>query len=284
MLKARYGLVYSTGDMAGTGIASFIKRLVDGLEEAECRDARCVEAYYIPELDSVLAGFEEDIIYLEFLDELLDVDAYIFLSRHKSEAGRRSLTVHHTGNPTSRADHGGSPYTLSISYSHMSKTLLKLVNKKAASRSLLGEYDVTLEATHHGPTGLSKPLVFIEIGSSEAEWRDDRARLVLAESVVEALSNQPAEDYCVPTVGFGGGHYPIKHTKLHLESEYCYGHIFAKYYFTEDIPVSVYKQAFTKNYPVKPEIGIIEKKSLKSGIRKTLIEYLNEIGVEYRYI
>ena len=46
------------------------------------------------------------------------------------------------------------------------------------NRSSVLDYEITIEATHHGPTSLKKPLLFIEIGSTEKQWADtQRPRL-----------------------------------------------------------------------------------------------------------
>ena len=42
------------------------------------------------------------------------------------------------------------------------------------SRGLDEEYDLTLETTHHGPV-LSTPTLYIEIGSTESQWKSSAA-------------------------------------------------------------------------------------------------------------
>ena len=283
--KAQYGLVYSIYDLAGKGIAdNLITLLKNDIEPIECHSKPCSEAYFIHSLDAYLVGFAEDVIHFEFLDEFFKVKSYVFLSRHKAEAGRKSLTVHHTGNPMPQASHGGNPLELSISNSHLSKKLLTTLFKKAEENNLLGEYEVTLEATHHGPTSLSTPLTFIEIGSTPTEWEDPRARRVIAETVIHTLEEEVVLDYCIPVTGYGGGHYPIKHTKIHLHERYCYGHILAKYALSNSVNPDVIRQSVIKNHPRPVELAIIEKKSLKSQVRKDLISHLEVFGVEYRFV
>jgi D-aminoacyl-tRNA deacylase len=282
--KARYGLVYSIHDLAGKGIAENIVKLVDGIEPVECTSSPCSEAFFINSLDSYLVGFSEDVIYFDFLDKFFEVESYIFLSRHKAEAGRKSLTVHHTGNPLPQASHGGRPLELSISNSHMSKKLFSTLYKIAEETGLSKEFDVTLEATHHGPTSLSTPLTFIEIGSTPSEWKDPRARRVIAGTVIKALTEPVEPDYCTPVSGYGGGHYPIKHTRIQLMEEYCYGHILAKYVLLDEVNPKVIHQSILKNYPRPVELAIIEKKSLRSQVRKDLISLLESHGIEFKYV
>ncbi|MCE4615290.1 MAG: D-aminoacyl-tRNA deacylase [Desulfurococcales archaeon] len=282
--KARYGLVYSILDLAGKGIASSLSKLLGDVESVECQSDPCSEAYFIPSINSYLVGFSQDVIYFDFLDKFFDVESYVFLSRHKAETGRKSLTVHHTGNPLPQASHGGNPLELSISSSHMAKKLLSILFRKTREAGLSDEYEVTLEATHHGPTSLSTPLTFIEIGSTDDEWRDPRARRVIAETVIQALQDIIKPDYCVPVAGYGGGHYPIKHTRIHLQEHYCYGHILAKYAFSNGVNPDVIRQSILKNHPRPVELAIIEKKSLKSQIRKDLVSIFEELDIKYKYV
>ncbi len=231
--KAKYGLVYSFQDLAGEGIASKILSRGGWSEcSIEWPGSKCWRRG-----ETVLAGFREDDIYFDFLDEVLDVEAYIVLSRHSSSSGTPTLSIHHTGNPGPSADYGGRPRELSWVYPRLSKALFLNYYYEAEKRRLLERYVFTLEATHHGPTGLSKPLVFIEIGSSEEQWSDTIAQEAAAEAVLSTISLEKMPD-CFPVVGVGGTHYPEKHTKLMLRDRYCYGHIFAKYvlqYLDEDI-------------------------------------------------
>ncbi len=269
-VKARVGLVYSTRDLAGKGIAKHVVELL-GLREG---GVLAGNTYYIGD-DIVLAGFNEDVIFFEFLDNYLDVEYYIVLSRHSSKAKIKSLTVHHPGNPTNNAEAGGKPRELSIAFPPMAKKLITLLDKYATEENLKEEYDVTLEVTHHGPTSLSKPIVFIEIGSSPEEWSDERARNLVARVVVDSITNTLPE--CMPSTGFGGGHYARKHTKIMLTTNYCLGHIFSKHvidYIDEEIIL----QAIKRSKPQSNNI-IIEKKGVKSTQRKKIKEIANKLGL-----
>src|SRR5207253_4771741 len=70
------------------------------------------------------------------------------------------------------------------------------------------QIEVTMEATHHGPTSLSMPVCFVEIGSGESEWTDPILGEIAANAVISAIE-KIGETY--PTaVGFGGTHYSAK--------------------------------------------------------------------------
>ncbi len=269
-VKAKVGLVYSTRDLAGKGIARHVVELL-GLREG---GVLAGNTYYIGD-DIVLAGFNEDVIFFEFLDNYLDVEYYIVLSRHSSKAKIKSLTVHHPGNPTNNAEAGSRPKELSIAFPPMAKKLITLLDKYATEENLKEEYDVTLEVTHHGPTSLSKPIVFIEIGSSPEEWSDERARNLIARVVADSITNTLPE--CMSSTGFGGGHYARKHTKIMLTTNYCLGHIFSKHvidYIDEEIIL----QAIKRSKPQSNNI-IIEKKGVKSTQRKKIKEIVNKLGL-----
>lgn len=270
-LAARYALVYSKSDPAGSGVAKWLLKLVPWREHGGS------DVLYSNRLDAYLAGFDADVVSFDFLDERFDVEAYVILSRHSSETGKPSLTVHHPGNPSGEARAGGRPLELAWAHPPLAKALLLELKRLAESYGLYGRFEVTLEATHHGPTSLSKPVVFVEIGSSPSEWVDEDARRVLAEAVVATLTAKLSD--CKAVSGYGGGHYPVKHTRLQLGSDYCYAHILAKYAFSHGVPDRlVLLQSVEKS--VKPvEALVIEKKGLKAVARRELERLASERGL-----
>lgn len=271
-----YGIVYSRKDPAGTGVAAKIKEYLKPREYSLCRDS--VECYCGD--NYVLACFEEDVIFFDFLDERLpSVDKYIVLSRHSSSAGVKSYTVHHTGNPGNEALYGGRPRSLAVASPKTTYTLLVKLYDYARIFGRDKEYDVSYEATHHGPTEVDKPLTFIEIGSSEEEWNDSVNHEVLARTVIWLLENGELE--CTPVIGVGGGHYPRKHTALALSKKYCYGHIFAKYSLNA-LDEELLAKAVERSVP-KPEIIVVEKKGTRRQHRLLIEDFAskNNLRVEY---
>ena len=280
-VKARYGLVYSTRDLAGTGIAEHVIS-IGGFDIEGIIDGR----KYFRGLNgkAVLASFDEDVIYFDFLDKYINANVFIVLSRHSSEARVKTLSAHHPGNPTEKALYGGKPLTLAYSSPIVLSVLFRKLYEIASRKGLIEEYDVVLEATHHGPTDVSKPVVFIEIGSSEEEWKDERAREVVALAVVEAiklLEKNSFSDVKI-AIGFGGGHYPRKFTTLVIKGEYCLGHILAKYAL-DKVRRDVIEQMVYKSNP-RPEYALIEKKSVKSAIRRDITELVGELGLKVIYV
>ena len=276
------GLVYSTQDPAGVGIANYISELFNC---EEVKVPRSVTAVYIKDLNAILASFNEDVIYFDFLDDVLNVDFYIVLSRHSAESGIKSLTVHHTGNPYNRASFGGNPYELSIANPPLTKLLLVKLSE-LRSRYGLTEFQVVYEATHHGPSSLKKPLTFIEIGSSVNEWRLPAAHRVVGDAVIDAIGEYLSTGVkCVGCVGFGGQHYSSTFTERALSTDECYGHIIPRYAINmlkSDKPEKmkyVFKQAILRN-SVKIERVVVLKK-LSRAIKDTVKELASGLGIEF---
>jgi D-aminoacyl-tRNA deacylase len=221
----------------------------------------------------LLAYIKEDSINAEGLDSVLEVEGIIFPSRHKSESGEPTLTVHVPGNPTLHASHGGKPCRLAWAWpQRMRNALAKLEEDKD---KLSQKYKVSLEATHHGPTELKVPTWFVEIGSSERFWKSEEAGVAIADAIWASL-NQPLKGKSA--VGFGGGHYAPKHTELCIRGDLAIGHIFPKYVI-KDLKREVIEQAFEKT--VKDcRVAVIDWKGIRGSERRKLIQMLEELSVE----
>ena len=107
-------------------------------------------------------------VYGQSLEEI-NPELFIFASRHVSEASRPSFLIHATGNWDVNADFGGSPNDLSNTSALLLKAGFVSLTENAKSTQL-SDFMVNVEVTHHGPTVLKKPLVFMELGSSKKEW------------------------------------------------------------------------------------------------------------------
>jgi D-aminoacyl-tRNA deacylase len=157
-------------------------------------------------------------LYLEDLDERYPHSkAFIFLSRHRSESGIPTLTCHCTGNYGVDDQYGGNPREIAISYPYLQKQFLKRITNV---RSSIPGYDIVVEASHHGPTSLKKPILFTEIGSTERQWLDRNAASVICDCMLDIIANG-LEEHCEKVgIGLGGTHYPIKFNKLLLQTEF----------------------------------------------------------------
>ena len=172
----------------------------------------------------LLARFENSIVFPPPLDEYFNPQAYIFLSRHSAESGIASLTAHTTGNFSGEAKFGGSGGELGRADPSLLKNYLVALWKRRFS---VGGYQVTMEATHHGPTSLQKPVMFVELGSSQEHWGDKKAAAVAGEALMESLADRTI--WSKVAVGLGGTHYPEKFTKMLIEGEMAFAYVAPKH-------------------------------------------------------
>jgi D-aminoacyl-tRNA deacylase len=199
----KVALINSRQDKAGVNIRHHIEQLIETIVPDGDLD-RVYDFYDVP----------ERLIHAEHIDTQIDADLLIFLSRHYSANPVPVLTVHVTGN-FGTAEVGGTPRTLAPAAPAMMQATLRSLKKHCPEG-----YRVSYEVTHHGPTGLSHPSFFVEIGSTEKEWTDPIAARAVAESVLSAAPVNP-----VPLVGFGGTHYATRQTEIALTSRGAFGHI-----------------------------------------------------------
>jgi len=164
----------------------------------------------------------------------------IFLSRHRSESGLRTLTVHPIG-CYSKADFGGREGTLVPSAPVPMTLAMRLVHQRARAHGL--DFKVSYETTHHGPS-LETPTFFIEIGSEEKAWAEVPPAEVLASVVLDVVRASPADDEPV-AIGIGGGHYAPRFTDVALAKRLSFGHMVPSYALekaTEDVLAQAMKR------------------------------------------
>lgn len=220
-----------------------------------------------------LVDIEEIHVFQDGLDKKLEaaglpVSLIIFASKHRSKEEINSLTVHCTGNPSGEARLGGHPKELAVSSPAAMKSILKEMKRLVEEKGL--KYDVTLEVTHHGPTELSVPSIYAEIGSTEIQWKDPEAGEIAAKAILGvSLKKVPV------ALGFGGGHYAMRQTGLLLETEISFGHNFPKYQL-EFVDEALIRQAVEKS---GAEFAYFDRKSMKSEDRNRISEILEKFGL-----
>jgi D-aminoacyl-tRNA deacylase len=214
-------------------------------------------------------------IYAEPDDIPSDVITSIFVSKHVSFSGRPALTVHTTGNLTKEAKFGGNPEEVSYVDPVIIRRTLRAL--KLGVEQVGVQIEVTMEATHHGPTNLSMPVCFVEIGSGEKEWRDPVLGEITANAVISAIE-KIGETY--PTaVGFGGTHYSAKHTRICMEGDYAIGHLVSSHSFDGGVSERVIGDTFNKTTG-SCNTAIVDWKGLHSNDRRKLIASLEAAGRE----
>jgi D-aminoacyl-tRNA deacylase len=213
-------------------------------------------------------------IYTDRIEVGFKPDVIIFASRHRSESNEPALTAHWTGNPTARADLGGQPKSLSPTDPRRLRTALLALD--SARERLKLNYAVTLEATHHGPTGLEAPTLFVELGSTELEWNDSVAGVAAAEAIWAAATDNQSN--VKTAVGFGGGHYCNKQCKLLREEGIAFSHIFSKYFFDDYDPAMV-QMAYDLTVG-GCKTAVIDWKGIRGPERRRLLDDLERMNAE----
>ncbi len=209
-------------------------------------------------------------VYQDGLDDKLasagfKPEALIFASKHRSKENRKTLTVHFTGN-VSEGKFGGLPYQLSVPAPHIAASLLKSL--KAAGST----FAVSYEATHHGPSALKTPSVYVEIGSTIDEWSDKAAGKIVALAILNIKETPDMPVY----VGIGGNHYAPRETALTLEANISFGHIIADH-LTALLTEDVIKQAFEKS---GTKAAYVDRKSIPREERSRIEGIITKLGYE----
>ena len=238
----KYSIIISKKDIAALTIYEALKK-INFLENVHVIQEKHVDSNYI--------------------DQKYPADFIIFPTKHKSDSLKKNLCVHNPGN-WGKADLGGKDATLPPSNASILKnTLLKLKELNNL------DYEVTGESTHHGPD-IATPSLFIEIGSSTLQWKDEEAALIIAKTI-ESIIKNPQKTYKT-AIGIGGGHYLPSFNKILERTDIALSYICPKYAL-EDLNEKVLSQAID-NTVGKVEFLLVEWKGL--GEHKEKIKELAE--------
>ncbi len=228
---------------------------------------------YRLDASTILITINHDMIHSGYLEQHFDAEVFIYCSRHRAASGKPALLVHSTGNFGSQADFGGNPKQLSVSAPSLVSVALKSLQRQKVERNL-GEFDVTLEVTHHGPTSMNTPVVFVELGSNEQFWEHEEGARAVAAAVMDCIK-EPLTG--TASIGFGGTHYASKFNKLVLEKGIIIGHMAPKYALTE-ITADVVSQML-KRSAQKIEQAIIDWKGTNAENKAVLFPILENLGI-----
>jgi len=178
---------------------------------------------YANEVANLLIA-DQEALTLDWLDGKFSPEYYLFLSRHRSESGTPTLTCHTTGNFSDSNEMGGKPRELAYAYPSLQKHYMKVLWN---DRSRIPDYQLVIEATHHGPTSLAKPTLFVEIGSTEKQWKDQNAVSAVCDAVMKTIRD--LKKYSNIGIGLGGTHYPSKFTELLINSDFALASVASKH-------------------------------------------------------
>ncbi|MCL2173421.1 MAG: hypothetical protein LBH62_01250 [Nitrososphaerota archaeon] len=208
-----------------------------------------------------------------------DAELIIFVSRHSSQSGTPTLTVHPPGN-FAGADFGGLPRTVSVSpAAAMSDTLKKLAFFQQKFGLL--RYEVSFEVTHHGPS-LNVPTMFVELGSSMSEWVDSKAACAVACATISAIETFEFKPTREAVIGVGGTHYNKKFTQMTLNGEVIFSHMIPKYAVV-NMDASLLKHCVERSLEKVSEV-LLDWRGIKSEDKPDLMAALDAAGLVYRKI
>lgn len=225
-------LVAYQSDPAGSNMASYIMQDMQKQEDI----------YHGKNFDLVVISTPA--ISADWIEEKYQYDSYVFLSKHASESGTLALTCHSTGN-FSEAQFGGFPRQMAIPHPHLQKSYMKHLWTK---RNDFSKFEITIEATHHGPTALNKPALFIEIGTTQKEWNDKKLCENVAKIIVEEVCKEPEKHKVA--ICFGGTHYPKKFNKELIEGEFALGTVIPKHAL-DNLDDSLFSHILDRNKEAK---------------------------------
>ncbi len=223
-----------------------------------------------------LITLAEEAIAAQYLPEYFaDLNLVVFITRHSSQSGKPTLSVHTPGN-LGPAELGGLPRNVSVSAASAMRDALKALRNY--SEEECPGYEVSYEGTHHGPS-LNLPSMFVELGSSLEQWHDSKAAEVVAHASVEAIMKFGKTENTA-ALGIGGPHYNRRFTKMALNDEEIFGHMIPKYALPYTDP-DILNQCIEKTLE-KVTHAVLDWKGIPSEEKPRLLDALKEIGLPYR--
>ena len=210
------------------------------------------------------------VISADWLEEKFDYDGYVFLSKHAAESGTLALTCHSTGN-FDVAKFGGNSQQVAIPFPSFQKTYLQNLWK---NRTDFPDFQITIEATHHGPTDLNKPSIFIEIGTTQKQWNDVELCNSIAQ-IVKKTFEKPLQQF-PSAVCFGGTHYSQKFTNEIINGKFALGTVIPKHAI-EFLEQSLFQHIIERN--IDAQVALLDWNSLGKNKQK-VVELLSTTKLE----
>ena len=269
MAYQKYLIVASKKDKAGINITTQLSQfrknsILSGIQ----KDSTNFDFYLL----------DNEIIFTENLDldKINKYDFIIFASKHKSEKNQKALTIHAPGN-FRQAEFGGQTGKVCKSSALFQKQLFEKL-KENSKKYNLKDYDITLEATHHGPL-INKPCVFIEIGSTENEYTNRKAGFIIAKTISETIQGFKENPYNEIAVALGGNHYCPNFNNIQLKSNVAISHVIPQYV----LPISeeTVKEVIEKTEE-EVDFVLLDWKGLGSADkRQQVLDILDKLHIRY---
>ena len=271
-------LVHSTRDIAGVNIAENLLQLYPFTKTKQTYQENPI---YLAEMNGKQISFitlKEELVNAQNLPEdFPSAQLIVFISRHSSQSGIPTLSVHTPGN-FAEAQLGGLPRTISVSPATAMCEALKALLRYKEELSL--DYEVSYECTHHGPS-LNVPAMFVELGSSPEQWSDSKAAQAVAHSAMYAIANfsTPANS---AALGIGGNHYNQKFTRMALAGEAVFGHMIPKY-VVSIIDSEILAQCIQRTFE-KVSWAVLDWKGIRSQDKPKLLSALQNVGLPFKKV
>ena len=321
------GIVVSRADSASVHIGEHLRELADWTEHTDGSRPDAAGGGTVYRTDGAelrefadihidLDGVDEAFGRVDDPDETTDrdrraPDLLAFASRHAGETGAL-LTAHHTGN-FGPAEFGGEDRALARAAPNAHSRVLAAFRQHAPE-----DYEVGTECTHHGPTDLTVPSLFVELGSGERQWQDPEGARAVAKSILDLRGvdpDRPAEggvggddtDGAVDGDGsesgasadgddtattadadrrhlaaFGGGHYAPRVERIVRETDWAVGHVAADWSLDDlgdpDDNREVLRRTFEASAATRAVVDG-DRPDLKAAIRDLGYEVVGETWV-----
>ncbi|MFQ6124364.1 MAG: D-aminoacyl-tRNA deacylase [Candidatus Heimdallarchaeota archaeon] len=230
-----------------------------------------------PNIDIRLITTRNKPVLANHLEQQFQPELFVFISKHRSETGRPALLTHVTGNWLNAVKVGGEPKALGVAPGYAVRIAFRTLSDQVKAHQL--PFQVNLEVTHHGPTSLSVPLLFIELGSTKKEWENKQAGSVVAIAAIEAAQANPNGE---TVIGFGGGHYCPRFADILRKTPLSVAHIAPKYVLDQIDKMMIKKALERSATPIS--FAVIDHKGTLLSQREKLITFLNEINLKSKRI
>lgn len=278
-IKSRVAIIIPKPDLAANTIWSEIKNRSYFKESEQQFDGSIVYQHNKYPNDIKIIHSKKDGVASNHLDLEIEAELYIFTSRHRAASGTPALLVHPTGNWNQITLEGREK---ELSYTSATALKFGLQNLIAKQEEFdLVEFKVDMEVTHHGPTELKTPLIFMELGSSEEYWVHKKAALAVGQAIIDTAEQfvQRSKFQGESFIGFGGNHYAYRFRKHVLLGEKTHiSHIAAKHTL-DNLNEKIIMEAFKKTIE-EPKGALIDKKGARSEQRKNIIDIVERQGKE----
>ncbi len=260
-MKGEVAIICSTADPASLNIFQHMLELADWEDCGGYRSSGNKRLIIHGERQTALRATDGRFKVLGLNPEMV-----VFACRHQSEKGLPWMGGHFTG------EIGIEKPELSAAAPCGLRSFLHNIAGLAPTG-----FRISAEATHHGPTDMSTPSFFAEIGSCQSQWVDP----IAGEAAARAILSLEAEGSELPRLeipvflGFGGGHYVQRQTSLMFESKIAFGHLFSSYQI-DRLDEDIVRQALKKSDASR---AYIDRKSLRSEEKKKVNAILEGLGV-----